>query len=168
VIIFLNSSKLTQPSPSTSTELIIRRQSLIEHFSPSPLITECSSLAEILPFLSWSYRSNASFNSLLLSPPPPQWKAMNSFKSMNPSPSLSSSDIMRATSPAGVGEPRPLSMAPSSIGEILPSPLLSNFLKILSTSSSRVRVMAAGFLSIDKREERTKLEKMRALFVYSS
>ncbi|MFS7983367.1 hypothetical protein Hanom_Chr11g00973701 [Helianthus anomalus] len=52
LIIFLNSSKLTQPSPSTSTDLIIFLQSFNEHFSPKLFNTENNSLAEILPFLS--------------------------------------------------------------------------------------------------------------------
>ncbi|CDP02700.1 unnamed protein product [Coffea canephora] len=134
-IIFLNSSKLTQPSPSTSTDLIILRQSLSEHFSPRLLRTECNSFAEIFPFLSLSYKSKASRSSLLLAVwfTPAKYTS-NSFKSMKPSPSVSISSIIRLTSSGDVFEPSMFKMLPKSDDEILPSPLVSNLLNISLTS----------------------------------
>ncbi|KAK3426368.1 hypothetical protein EUGRSUZ_F02833 [Eucalyptus grandis] len=53
---------------------------------------------------------------------------------MKPSPSVSISAIMRLTS-SPVTEPRVLSASPSSVDEILPSPLASNRLNIRSLSA---------------------------------
>ncbi|KAG0524076.1 hypothetical protein BDA96_07G178700 [Sorghum bicolor] len=61
-------------------------------------------------------------------------KVMNSLKSMQPSPSVSISAIMRCTSSAEV-DPSCRSASVSSDSEILPSPLVSNRLKIRSMSA---------------------------------
>ncbi|KAF2920953.1 hypothetical protein DAI22_08g250300 [Oryza sativa Japonica Group] len=61
-------------------------------------------------------------------------KEMNSLKSMKPSPSVSISAIMRWTSSADV-DPSVRSASVSSDSDILPSPLVSNRLKILSMSA---------------------------------
>ncbi|KAL9148189.1 hypothetical protein ABFS82_12G025700 [Erythranthe guttata] len=135
VIIFLNSSKLIDPSPSTSNDSIILPQSLTEQFSPSVLSTACSSLAEIWPFLSLSYMSNASFSSASASASPPRLNFLNSTMSMKPSPSVSSSVIIRATSSSEVLEPSPFRTAPSSAELIFPSPFASNLLNTFSNSS---------------------------------
>ncbi|CAL9151809.1 unnamed protein product [Musa hybrid cultivar] len=60
-------------------------------------------------------------------------KAANSLKSMLPSPSVSISAMVRFTSSPEV-EPSVRRTSPSSASEILPSPLVSKRLKILSIS----------------------------------
>ncbi|PUZ52711.1 hypothetical protein GQ55_6G291500 [Panicum hallii var. hallii] len=67
-------------------------------------------------------------------------KVMNSLKSMQPSPSVSISAIMRCTSSAEV-DPSVRSASVSSDSEILPSPLVSNRLKIRSMSAASAIVV---------------------------
>ncbi|KAG2580763.1 hypothetical protein PVAP13_6NG001700 [Panicum virgatum] len=78
-------------------------------------------------------------------------KVMNSLKSMQPSPSVSISAIMRCTSSAEV-DPSVRSASVSSDSEILPSPLVSNRLKIRSMSAASAIVavdrMVSPLLSI--------------------
>lgn len=134
----LNSSKSIIPSPSRSTPLIIFRHSSMVQSSPRLRITFWSSSAEMEPFLSMSKTEKASLRlrktssestSLVLS-------SMNSWRSMNPSPSASTSLIMSLSSSSVTTWPRLPMMDPSSDEEILPSPLMSNFLNTCPSSSS--------------------------------
>ncbi|KAK3412153.1 hypothetical protein EUGRSUZ_I00934 [Eucalyptus grandis] len=89
VIMFMNSSMLTLPSPSASTPRTILLQSSRLHFSPRLFITSHSSSALIFPSPSRSYARNAPSMSQLFIPPPEPCTSRNSLKSTNPSLSAS-------------------------------------------------------------------------------
>jgi hypothetical protein len=84
-----------------------------------------------------------TFATSFMSPGLALLKVMNSLKSMQPSPSVSISAIMRCTSSAEV-DPRVRRASVSSDSEILPSPLVSNRLKIRSMSAVAAIVESAG------------------------
>ncbi|KAJ0492379.1 hypothetical protein HanIR_Chr12g0574221 [Helianthus annuus] len=100
----LNSSKLIIPSPSWSTPAIIFRHSPTVHSSPKLPNTFCNSSAVIDPFLSTSKTKNASFkfSNNSFESTSFVFNSMNSFKSINPSPSASTCMIIFSNS-SGVG-----------------------------------------------------------------
>ena len=136
VIIDLNSSKSTNPSPSLSTPLIIRLHSWRLHLTHPRLIrTRCNSSADITPFLSESKIRKASIrpsSQVLLLPTVKSvfMTRMNSSKSMNPSPLQSTSLTMPSASSTAVDFscPSHRSTSLSSKEDILPSPFVSRSL----------------------------------------
>ncbi|XXG55457.1 hypothetical protein AAC387_Pa03g3122 [Persea americana] len=87
---------------------------------------------------------------------------------MNPSPSESSSDIMRRRSSGEGEDPRAERTSQSSEEEILPSPLESKRLKTFSISSvggeGRVWFESVGFWSVDM--IRSKKKRGRDIFLW--
>ncbi|KAK7841739.1 hypothetical protein CFP56_015009 [Quercus suber] len=130
----LNSSKLINPSPFLSTPLIIFLHSAREQSSPKLLITFCNSSADMTPFPSMSFSMASSESTPLV------FSSTNSFRSINPSPSASTSTIIFSSSSSVAGWPRLPMMDPNSEAEILPSPLTSNFLNTCSSSAIWVGV----------------------------
>ena len=133
----LNSSKFIMPLPSPSTPAIILWHSSREHSSPRLAMTMCSSSAVMEPLPSMSKMENASlrFSRTSSGSTPLVFNSMNSCKLMWPSPSQSISWIILETSSSVACWPRHFIMEPSSDEEILPSPLVSNFLNTYSNST---------------------------------
>ena len=135
VIMVVNSSMSTAPSPSVSTPLTILLHSSKLHLSPSLPNTSNNSSAFIFPSRFKSNARNALCMSLVFTPPPFLCTSTNSLKSINPSPSRSATWNIFSTSVLTPSFTKAPSTALYSSCDIFPSLLESNLSNTFFSSS---------------------------------
>nr|GMD03672.1 hypothetical protein KK1_028775 [Ipomoea batatas] len=148
LIICLNSSKSTIPSPSVSTLTIIFLQSSRERpcLSPSEERTDLSSSTEMKPspLMSKTLKASRMSSSSSRSSMMDWYSAPNSSMSTRPSPLMSIFSIMATRSASGMYIPMFSNESLSSAFVMWPSPLRSNISKTRESSSRSIRRCRGG------------------------